>query len=300
MATTTATSISTTPSANTLKTRPPTFLDTPIFDTIAEPTTLRTFVENDIYLLGGQYAILCQFAQPALAKGSFKHSDFASRIYQRLRNTSRFINAAVFGTHEEKAAIFSVIHKYHARVKGADYDANDPELHRWTAATLFVAIVVVHEAFFGKMSHGEIEALYRESAVFGTSLRMPPEMWPESLDAFWRYWNYNLETLVVTDEARKLCGDLLYPTTGLPVWMRMVAPFARIATVNWLPERLAREYGLQPSLLARGMYWNMVLSTRVLYPWLPRGVTQRQHRMYMEDLQRAVVRVKETGHWAGF
>lgn len=273
--------------------------DTPIFDTITEPKTMRTIVEHDIYLLGGQYAILCQFAKPALAKGSFSHSDFASRIYQRLRNTSLFINAALFGTQEEKAAIFSVIHRYHARVKGDDYDANDPELHRWTAATLFVAVVVVHEAFFGKIPPGKLEALYKESAVYGTSLRMPPEMWPATLGEFWEYWNHNLNTLPITDEARKLSRDLLYPK-NLPLWMTMISPFARLMTVNWLPDRLAKEYGLQPNLLERALYHNTVLTMRIMYPIIPMSLKQRQHRMYMADLKKAVGRIKGTGHWAGY
>ncbi|KAL4898343.1 hypothetical protein BDV59DRAFT_197266 [Aspergillus ambiguus] len=291
-----------TSSGEVLKARKPerkAFENTHIFDTIAEPKELKSIVENDIYLLGGQYAILCQFLKPALAKGSYNHSDFASRIEQRLRNTSRFINAAIFGTEEEKKAIFSVIHRYHARVKGADYDANDPELHRWTAATLFVSVVVVHEAFFGKMASSKMEALYKESAVFGTSLRMPPEMWPATLDKFWAYWNHNLDTLPVTDEARKLCQDLLYPK-NLPLWMTMISPLARLVTVNWLPERLARDYGMKPSIMSRALYYNFVLTTRIVYPLLPVGVKQQQHRMYLKDLKKAVDRVKETGHWVGF
>ncbi|KND87188.1 Uncharacterized protein TOPH_08167 [Tolypocladium ophioglossoides CBS 100239] len=155
-----------------------------IYDTIAEPTYLQTLLVEDIYLLGGQFAILCQFDHPALAKGSYTHSSFATRIANRLQNTARFLNTAVFGTQRQRNTIFSVIHKYHAHVKGEGYDANDPDLHKWTAATLFVAIVVVHEAVFGKLPYDLLEILYKESAVFETSLRMPPEMWPATLDDF--------------------------------------------------------------------------------------------------------------------
>jgi uncharacterized protein (DUF2236 family) len=270
----------------------------PIFQTITEPKELRNVVENDIYLLGGQVAILCQFAHPALAKGSYKHSSFATRIPQRLRNTARFLNAAVCGTPEEKHAIFSVIHKYHARVKGDDYDANDPELHKWTAATLFFGIILVREAFFGKMSDAEMEVLLKESAIFGTSLRMPPEMWPATLAEFWTYWDHNIATLEVTDMARKLSRDLLYPT-NLPLGVAASMPLARIITVNWLPERLALEYDLQPTPASRVAYQAFVASTRLMYPWIPQSIKQRQHDIYMEDLRKAVRRIKQTGHWVG-
>lgn len=272
--------------------------DDPIHNTIAEPHLIRSLIKDDIYLLGGQVAILCQFAHPALAKGSFKHSSFATRIPQRLRNTARFLNAAVSGTPAEKAAIFSVIHKYHARVKGDDYDANDPELHKWTAATLFFSILIVHEAFFGDLTLDQKETMLRESAVFGTSLRMPPDMWPQSLDEFWAYWDHNIQTLPVTDMARKLCRDLLYPL-NLPLAMSASMPLARVVTMNWLPERLAVEYDLRPTLATQVAYQGFVSWTRLMYPFIPQYLRQRQHDMYVEDMKKAVEKIGQTGHWAG-
>ncbi|KAJ8208400.1 hypothetical protein LV164_004205 [Aspergillus fumigatus] len=270
----------------------------PIYDTIADPIILRTLLVEDIYRLGGQFAILCQFAHPALAKGSYNHSNFATRIPNRLQNTARFLNAAVFGTQQDKAAIFSIIHRYHARVRAEDYDANDPELHKWTAATLFVAVVIVHETFFGELPRDKMEALYRESAVFGTSLRMPPEMWPTTLAEFWEYWNHNIETLEVTDMAQKLSRDLLYPV-HLPMWMRVLAPLSRLLTIYFLPERLAKEYDLQPTMLSRIQFQATVRVMRIAYPSMPQHLRQTLHRQYMEDLGKAVDRIRKTGHWAG-
>lgn len=84
-----------------------------IFDSLVEPNELKKFMDDAIYLTGGQFAIICQFAHPGLAEGSYKHSNFAYRILNRLQTTARFLNAAVLGTQEEKEAIFSVIHKKH-------------------------------------------------------------------------------------------------------------------------------------------------------------------------------------------
>lgn len=268
-----------------------------IYDTIAEPEQMKNFFIENIYLLSGQLAILCQFANPALAKGSYNHSSFATRIPNRLENTTRFMTAAAFGTREEKEAVFSVIHKYHARVKGDDYDANDPELHKWTAATLFASFVVVHETFFGELPRETLETLCKEFAVFGTSLKMPPEMWPATLDEFWEYWNHNLETLEVTDMARKLSRDLLWPV-DLPLWMRVTTPLARLVTINILPERLAREYELQPTLLSRLQFQATVHTLRLAYPNLPDHMRHNLHEQSMEDLKRAVKRIQSKGHWA--
>ncbi|KAL4874910.1 hypothetical protein BJY04DRAFT_211675 [Aspergillus karnatakaensis] len=257
---------------------------------------LTSVVNQDIYLLGGQYAILAQFAHPSLAKGSFLHSSFATRIPQRLRNTARFLNVAVCGTPDEKKAIFGVIHKYHARVKGDDYTADDPELHKWTAATLLVSIVKVKETFFGPMSQDEMQALLEECEVFGTSLRMESRMWPKTIEEFWRYWDYNIATLEVTDMARSLAQDLLYPK-NLPMHMAASLPVARLVTMNWLPDRLAREYHLAPGLGSQAAYVAFVSWVKAVYPFLPEGVRSRRHREYMRDLKAAVEKIKETGHW---
>lgn len=101
-----------------------------IFDTIEEPVELRKFVDDAIFLTGGQFAIICQFAKPGLAEGSYKHSNFAYRILNRLQTTARFLNAAVIGDQHEKEAIFSVIHRAHADVRGDNYSADDPELRK--------------------------------------------------------------------------------------------------------------------------------------------------------------------------
>lgn len=269
-----------------------------IYDTIEEPTLLQELLVDDIFVLGGQFAILCQWAHPGLAIGSHKRSNFKTRVANRLQTTLRFINAAVYGTPEDKEAIFSVIHRYHAPVHGPGYDANDPELHRWTAATLFVSLVVVHELVLGKLPREKQEALFRQAAVYGTSLRMPPAMWPESLDAFWAYWDHNVATLEVTDEARSLCQDLLY-AENLPFELAAMMPLARLVTANVLPPRLAAEYNLVPTAASRAVFHTVMYGMATVYPLLPLSVRQSHHRRNMADLERAVKRIKETGHWAG-
>lgn len=267
-----------------------------IFGTIVELNMLKNYVEDSIFLLRGQYAILCQFAHPRLAEGSYKHSNFAARLLNRLKTTSCFLNAAVYGTQAEKEAIFSVIHGAHSSVKGENYYADDPELHKWTAATLFMALVVVYEAFFGKLSREKLEALFKESAVYGTSLRIPPEMWPATLDDFWVYWNHNIETLEVTNWAKSLCNDFMWPK-HIPIYLKPLGPLGRLLTIAWLPERFAREYGLQLKPFRRGLYYYFVGWTAITYPLIPRRLQMATSKMYMKDLKKAVKQIEKTGTW---
>lgn len=267
-----------------------------IFDTIEDPVELRKLVDDAIYLTGGQFAILCQFAKPALAEGSYLHSNFKYRILNRLQTTARFLNAAVMGTQREKEAIFSVIHRAHADVRGDNYSADDPELHRWTAATLFVSLIMVHETFFGKIPRDRMEKLYRETAVYGTSLRMPPEMWPATLDDFWAYWNHNIETLEITDWARSLAKDLLWPQ-NVPLWFKANAPVARLLTIHWLPERFQREFGYKVSPLSTGMFHLVAGYVAVVWPHVPKRWKSKPSKFYIKDMKKSVQKIEETGDW---
>lgn len=188
-----------------------------LYKPAAGPIELWKMVKDGIYAPGGQHAILIQWLHPGLTRGSIEHSYFATRILHRLKTTSGFLNAAAYGTPEEKASVFSVIHKKHSTVKEEDYFANDPELHKWTATTLFMSLIVVHEVFFRKLSTEKKDALFKESSVYAASLRMPTQMWPATLDEFRKYWNCNISTLPITQWAKDLAHSLLYPK-NTPLW----------------------------------------------------------------------------------
>ena len=132
------------------------------------------------------------------------HSDFGSRVFQRVITTIRYLNTVVYGTPAQATSITRLIHKYHSRVKGSGddlgpaYYADDPELHRWTAATLYVAFAQVYELIFRPQSKEWHMQLMKECSVFATSLRMPTSMWFDNLEDFWAYWDGNIRTLEVT------------------------------------------------------------------------------------------------------
>jgi uncharacterized protein (DUF2236 family) len=166
-----------------------------IFPTIAEPKEILSHAEESIFLLVGHYAILFQLAYPGLAQGTFEHSSFPSRLLNHLQTTARFLNVCITDPADEKEAIFSFVHRAQSSVEGVTYSADDPELDRWTVATLFVSLVVVHEGLFGNPSREKMETLFKKGAIYGSSLRMPPDMWPSTLDDFWAYWIQKIETL---------------------------------------------------------------------------------------------------------
>ena len=122
-----------------------------------------------------------------------------------------------------------MVHRAHAPVEGVSdadakvgsvqYNANDPELQLWVAATLYAAGVDIYEKIYGNFDQATSEQIYREYSVLAMSLRVPPEMWPATRVDFWKYWDESVKKFVVTEDAKSVCRDLMWNKEG-PLWMR--------------------------------------------------------------------------------
>ena len=160
-------------------------------------------------LAGGARAILLQIAHPAVGRGVAEHSDFAARPLDRLRTTLTYVYCVTFGTPEEINAVAAAVTAAHRKVAGAGYRASDPELQLWVAATLYDTAVLVYEELFGRLDSGLAEKVYAQYAVLGTALQVPDGMWPADREAFGVYWKRMIDTLEVSDDARRVALELL-------------------------------------------------------------------------------------------
>src|SRR6202012_353888 len=100
---------------------------------------------DGVLIAGGARAILLQVADPTVAAGVARHSDFAHRPVERLRNTLTFAYAVVLGTPDDAAAVSAHVNRAHRPVNRAD----DQQLQLWVAATLYDTAALVHERVFG-------------------------------------------------------------------------------------------------------------------------------------------------------
>ena len=196
------------------------------------------YASDGVLIAGGARAILLQVADPAVAVGVAKHSDFAHRPVQRLRNTLTFAYAVVLGTPGDAARVASHVNRAHVPVARAE----DAELQLWVAATLYETAVTVHDRVFGAVDADLADELYREYAALGTSLQMPAALWPATRPEFSAYWDARIASLEVTADARQIAGDLFAPVTA-PAWLRAGLPLARLLTLDLLPASIRAAYG---------------------------------------------------------
>ena len=205
--------------------------------------TRRVNREN-VLLLGGGRALLMQLAHPKVAAGVDEHSDFRSHPISRLRRTIRMTMAVVFGDRETALAAARAVNQVHARVRGQDYRALDPDLLLWVHATLADTALVTYEAFVQRLAPREREDFYQEFKLMGELLGIPRDRFPEKLSDFDAYLDEMMSTGPVRVDARaKLLAELvLRPRLRLLPGPVMI-PF-KVVTTGLLPATLREQYGL--------------------------------------------------------
>ncbi|KAI0483935.1 hypothetical protein GGR56DRAFT_679267 [Xylariaceae sp. FL0804] len=263
-----------------------------------KPKHLNKIVQEGIILGAGAAAILLQVAEAGVGQGVNQHSNFAYRVQDRLRTTMTFVYCMSFGTPAEKLAIADMITRVHSTVSGTlddgrdagrPYSALDPRLQMWVAATLYATGIGIYERVWGPdaiASEEEHEQIYREYSILACSLQVPPEMWPASRAAFWRYWDAQVASIEVTDHARAVAADLLYLRKA-PAHLRVFMPSVRLCTAEWLPERIREAYAVR-----RHPRWYKVheFMVRAIYRPLPLRLRSYPSRMYMKDMRKRLAK----------
>ncbi len=238
-----------------------------------------------ILLAGAGCAILLQLAHPAVGRGVARHSDFASDPMKRLRATLTYVYVAVYGSEDEVAAIRQRVTDRHEFVHGDGYDAHDPGLQLWVAATLYATAMDVYERMIGPLSPDDAESVYQEYAVLGTTLQMPSALWPRDLTAFREYWSEASRELLVTDETRAVARELLHPRRGT-LWLRAMMPTVRLVTTGLLPPEMRTGFEL-PWDARRQLRFNRTVrfASRV-NRWLPGRVRHWPRDHYLARFRR--------------
>jgi len=230
-------------------------------------------------LLAGMRALLMQIAHPKIAQAVVDHSRYREDPLGRGIRTFTAVYCIVFGRRDEAIEAAMRVRTVHDRVHGRvtdllppgmdqGYDANDPDLLLWVAATLLDSAIVAYELFIEPMSAAEKEACYQQAKLFGQLFGIPEQRYPGSWQEFQTWWSQMLrsDTLTVTDTARRIYQGLLTGT-----WLtRLLAPFNYSMAAMLLPERLADSYGMRRTAPVRVVFHAMAWTTRVLVWLLPR------------------------------
>lgn len=290
---------------------------------VAGMTRMADIAPESALLAGAGRAILLQIAHPAIGYGVARHSDFARRPMDRLNGTLTYIYALTSGTEDDKRAVRRAVDRAHRPVRNdadaahadaahADaatsahavpaaarsgdpaaarsgdpaYDARDPHLQLWVAATLYDTAITVFELVNGPLDEESADHVYREYALLGTALQMPEELWPADRTAFRRYFERTVQQLSVDDTVRDVAATLLRAEKA-PLPIRAGMPIARFVTVALLPERVRDAFGYAWNDRRERRFRRLMRVAAPLYRALPERLRRAPQRHYLARLHAA-------------
>jgi uncharacterized protein (DUF2236 family) len=250
-----------------------------------------------VALLAGPANVIMQLARPGVGYGVLESRVESGRVdlhpIKRARTTFTYLAVATAGSDAQKAAFRQAVNRAHAQVYSTpdspvEYNAFDPELQLWVAACLFKGAVDVHRIFVGELDDEDADRLYREGMTFGTTLQVPPEMWPADRAAFDRYWRASLEKVHIDDAVR----EYLYPIAvarmrglTLPRALRRLAERAALLiTTGFLPQRFRDEMQLPWDATKQRQFDRLMAVLRTVNYLMPRFVRRFPFNVLLRDL----------------
>ncbi|RKR76069.1 oxygenase MpaB family protein [Frondihabitans australicus] len=257
-------------------------------------------VAEGVILAGAGRAILLQLARPEVGYGVARHSDFARNPMGRLNGTLMYVYAVMTGSDADREFAAAFVSRMHTPVHGPGddeapaYDARDPGLQLWVAATLYDTALLVYRRALGNPPTSIEDELYRRYAALGTALDVPSEAWPQDREAFSAYWRSASQSLHV-DPAIRAQADELWRATAAPWWVRRLMPLNRFVTAGLLPPDVRDGFGLSWSPRRQRRFDRLWTVVAAVYPRLPAVVRTAPQRYYLGRLRALRRRAPGTG-----
>ncbi|MFD1814016.1 oxygenase MpaB family protein [Rhodococcus gannanensis] len=200
---------------------------------------------DGVSLMAGAANVIMQLSWPAVGYGVMESKVESGRLLdhpiKRSRTTLQFLAVASLGTEDEKRLFRRGVNRAHAQVRSTDespveYNALDPELQLWVAACIYRGFEDTHRVLRGEYTPAQREYYYQKGAVFGTTLQVKDEMWPETRDAFEEYWQESLKKVHIDDRTREHLDFIARARFAHPLTAKLIGKTNLFITKGFLPQ----------------------------------------------------------------
>lgn len=207
--------------------------------------------------VGGLRSLIIGALHPLVAAGTVEHSDYKSRPVDRLRTTSRYVNATVFGDREAARHAADMVRRVHKRVHGTDpvtgkpYDASNVDEQVWVHSVAWHSYMAAYRAYVGGLSEVDQDRYIAEGVAAVSMLGVPPERVPASVADLRDYWATMRPHLCVGAYGRELIDFVMRPSFP-PELIPFIAPYGVLVrlAVAIIPRDLRTMMGIaQPRAL---------------------------------------------------
>lgn len=255
-------------------------------DALEHLEIIPQILQEGIVFGGSGSALLLQAAMPGIRSEEDVHNDnLATELGDALQAFISYITCLTFGTRHERKTLMDLLQRGQPPLKGSYYYSAKPEMQLWIAATLYATSTDFYQRIYGRVSYRVAKNGYKEFTLVMNCLGIPTGTWPETRHAFWKYWDDQIEKLHVTPNAHKFATDLLNDTS-MPRWVQWMKPLLRVLTIEMLPPRIRKDYGLKSTASTRGLYRTTMGFSVAMYPAFPKSMRSYPLKYYLNDLRK--------------
>ncbi|MGO3327175.1 oxygenase MpaB family protein [Gordonia sp. (in: high G+C Gram-positive bacteria)] len=243
-------------------------------------------------LLSGPANVIMQLSHPAVGYGVYESKVDSGNLYKhpvkRTRTTLTYLAVAAMGGPELRRKYRQAVNRSHAQVRSTEsspvkYNAFDPGLQLWVAACLYRGWEDCVRLFGDEADL--TEEAYRQGAVMGTTLQMPPEMWPATRADFEVYWNSVLDDMVIDDVIGSYLKSLVRLEFASPILRVLAGRFSEIMTIGFLPPEFRDKIGFTQTRSAKFLFNANTRTLRAVVHTLPRSWRQFPFNILLADLK---------------
>jgi uncharacterized protein (DUF2236 family) len=252
-------------------------------------------------LLAGPANVIMQLARPGVGYGVLESRVESGRVdlhpIKRARTTFTYLAVATAGSDAQKEAFRRAVNRAHAQVYSTpespvQYNAFDVDLQLWVGACLYKGGVDIYRIFIGELDGEDADRHYREGMALGTTLQVPPELWPADRAAFDRYWQESLAKVHIDGTVREYlfpiaAGRIRGVTLPRPL-QHLSDDFSLLITTGFLPQRFRDEMRLPWDAAKQRRFDRLMAVLRAVNRTLPRFVRQFPFNVLLRDVDRRI------------
>ncbi|KAL4895352.1 hypothetical protein BDV59DRAFT_200016 [Aspergillus ambiguus] len=266
--------------------------ETQRLDALDQLEVMPHILQEGILFAGSGSALLLQAAMPGIKNrnsdgqnGNSSNSNLAAELGEALQAYLSYIACFVFGTRQEKKTLLDLLSRGQPPLHGSEFYSSHPPTQLWVAATLYATATDFYQRVYGRVNYRTAEKAYSEFAFLMQCIGLQPGVWPENRQAFWTYWDDQIDQLSVTAESHRFAKDLMH-RTDFPRWVSMSKPFLRVLTIEMLPPRIREAYGLKSTASTRFLYRTSMGFSVAVYPAMPKSTRSYPWKYYLDELRK--------------
>ncbi|MFI7002882.1 oxygenase MpaB family protein [Nocardia sp. NPDC050175] len=259
------------------------------------PDSVQQYMDGIAAFLGGTANVIMQLSLRPVGRGVLESTVDSGKVtlhpVKRLRTTLTYIAVAMMGSDEERAAYRAAVNHSHRPVHSGPqspvkYNAFDPKLQLWVAATIYWGIDDLYTRMHGPLDPATAEALYQYSARLGTTLQMRQELWPADRAEFFPWWEENLAQYRIEPALREYFDGIIDLEMMPPPIRFTFAKLQRFIVAGLLPQHVRDEMRMTWTDRDQRRFDRMLRGISVVHTRLPKQARMFPLNIYLFDLRR--------------